>query len=124
MERLDLLAKEIESGFQARMAFGPAGVVIEVSMMAFGKDGDAVDMRPLHHAGELAGVKFRAHVADPGTGMKIQVNLSERKRKFIGHGSDSCAKVSRDENTRFSRKCNRLQYGKGNFRFCYIRART
>ncbi len=66
MQRLDLAFEQAEALSQARMSLGAPGVVVEVPVMALGEDGDAVDVRPLHGAGEFARVEVaRRHRGSP-----------------------------------------------------------
>ena len=54
VQRLDLLAQQVEARPQARVPLGPAGVVVEVAVVALGEDGDAVDVGLLESLGRTS----------------------------------------------------------------------
>ncbi len=79
MQSLDLLAKQIQPPGQAGMPLRSGGVVIKMSVMTLGKDGNAVDVRRLHRRGKPLRVECRPHIRDRRTGMKIKMNLPRAK---------------------------------------------
>src|SRR6185437_9496115 len=69
VQGLDLFARRVEIFFLARVALRALGVVIQMPVMALGKDGDGIDAGAFGGLGEFFGVKILAHVRDVGAGV-------------------------------------------------------
>src|ERR1700683_2078422 len=83
VEGLALLAQQIASAGKAGMALGAGGVVVEMPVMALGKQRDAVDICPLHGAGEFSRIEVPADIGDCGPGVEIKVDLAKPKGLWI-----------------------------------------
>jgi hypothetical protein len=49
-----------------------------MAVVAFGENGDAVDTRAFHGAGEFPSIELRGDVTDFRTSVEIEMNLSRR----------------------------------------------
>ena len=88
MQRFNLPGKQIKPLLQSRMPCRIFRVVIEMSVMTLGKNGDAVDVRRLHRAGKFLRVKISTDVADKRRRVKIQVDLPRAKFRVFGFHQD------------------------------------
>ena len=78
MERVDLRPQEIE--IEVRVLLADLGRVVRPAVMAFGEDGDRIDVGVCERPGEVAGVEAGADPGNAFGGMEVQVDLA------IAHG--------------------------------------
>jgi hypothetical protein len=74
VESLDLLAKQVKARLEVRMPFGAVCLVVEMPVMALGKDCHAVDVGCGQRVGELLRIKLGPDVRDGRTGVEVKVD--------------------------------------------------
>jgi hypothetical protein len=88
MQGLNLLAEQVTAS-QCRMLNARFRRIITLAVMAFGEDGDAIDVGAFHRFREFTGIEFGTDIRNEGRGVEIEMDLTLGERKRGGHG-DIC----------------------------------
>jgi len=83
MQGVDLGGEQVKALFEVGVACRVFGVVIEVAVVTFGKDGHAVDVGVEHGPDESVSIKLAGDGSNVRTGVEVQVNLA--KGQIVGH---------------------------------------